>query len=76
MPVTYKRITECVVGDDGKPHIVCEMRTKKDRTFVQTYRGRLTEHSFEKGNKRYFYADEIGKSVFLTQTEAKEALQK
>lgn len=75
MPVTYKRITSCVVDDDGKPHIMCEMVTKKDRTFVETYRRKPIEHTFKKGDKRYFYADEIGKTVFLKQDQAEEALK-
>ncbi len=76
MPVTYKRITSCVVADDGKPHIMCEMATKKDRTFIQTYRRKPIEHTFKKGDKRYFYADEIGKTVFLTQAEAEHELER
>ncbi len=76
MPVTYKRITSCVVADDGKPHIMCEMVTKKDRTFVKTYKGKLVEHTFKKGDKRYFYADDIGKTIFLMKSEAEEALKR
>ncbi len=76
MPVTYKRITSCVVSDDGKPHIMCEMVTKKDRTFVQTRRRKLVEYTFKKGEKRYFYADNIGKTVFITKSEAEEALKR
>ncbi len=75
IPVTYKRITSCVVADDGRPHIMCEMVTKKDRTYVQTYRRKLVEHTFKKGDKVYFYADNLGKTVFLTRAEATEALK-
>ncbi len=76
IPVTYKRITSCVVADDGRPHIMCEMVTKKDRTYVQTYRRKLVEHTFKKGDKVYFYADNLGKTVFLTRAEAEEALKR
>ncbi len=76
MPVTYKRITSCVVADDGRPHIMCEMVTKKDRTFSETRRRKQVEYTFKKGEKRYFYADNIGKTVFFTKAEAKEALKR
>lgn len=76
MPVTYKRITSCVVANDGKPHIKCEMVTKKDRTFIRTYRRKPIEYVLKKGDKRYFYADDIGKIIFLTQLEAEEALER
>lgn len=75
MPIIYKRIRGCMVDNDGKPHIACEMVTKRDRTFVEAYRKKTVEHTFKKGEKRYFYADNIGKTIFFTQKEAKEALR-
>lgn len=73
MPVIYRGITGCVVDNNGKPHIVCEMVTTKDRIFVETYRRKPVEHIIKKGEKRYFYADDIGKTIFFTRKEAKEA---
>lgn len=52
------------------------MRTKKDRTFVHTYRRKPIEHTFKAGDIRYFYSDDIGKTVFLTRKEAEAALKK
>lgn len=75
MPVLFKRITSCVVDDMGNPHIMCEMTTKKDRTFIQTYRKKPVEHTFKVGDKRYFYSEDIGKTVFLTREGAEAALK-
>lgn len=75
MPVTYKRITSCTVADDGKPYIMCEMITKKDRTFIHRYRRKSVEDTIKAGEKRYFYADDIGKTIFFTRSEAKEVLK-
>ena len=75
MPVTYKRIVRCKVCDDRKFHIVCEIITKKDRTFTYTYRRKPVETTIPAGSSRYIYADEIGKTVFLTRKEAKIALE-
>lgn len=75
MPVLFKRITSCVVDDGGNLHVMCEMTTKKDRTFVHTYRRKNTEHTFKAGDKRYFYSEDIGRTVFFTREEAKTVLK-
>lgn len=75
MPVLFKRITSCVVDDNGKPHVMCEMTTKKDRIFVQTYRRKSVEHTFKAGDKRYFYSEDIGKTVFIEKEDAEKALK-
>lgn len=75
MPVLFKRITSCVVDDKGNPHIMCEMETKKDRTFVSSYKRKPVEYSFKAGDKRYFYSEDIGKTVFLTREDAEAALK-
>ena len=75
MPVLFKRITSCVVDDKGNPHIMCEMETKKDRTFVRSYKRKPIEYTFKAGDKRYFYSEDIGKTVFLTREEAEAALK-
>ncbi len=75
MPVLFKRITSCVVDDKGNPHIMCEMETKKDRTFVSSYKRNPVEYAFKAGDKRYFYSEDIGKTVFLTGEEAEVTLK-
>ncbi len=75
MPVLFKRITGCAVDDKGNPHIMCEMETKKDRTFVSSYKRKPVEYAFKAGDKRYFYSEDIGKTVFLTREEAEAALK-
>lgn len=75
MPVLFKRLTSCVVDDDGKPHVMCEMKTKKDRTFVDTYRRKPVEHTYRAGDKRYFYSEDLGKSIFFTREAAEAALK-
>lgn len=75
MPVIFKRITSCVVDDSGNPHVMCEMITKKSRTFVHTYRRKSVEHTFKAGDKRYFYSEDIGKTVFLKKEAAEKALK-
>ena len=75
MPVLFKRITDWAVDDKGKPHIMCEMETKKDRTFVSSYKRKPVEYAFKAGDKRYFYSEDIGKTVFLTREEAEAALK-
>ena len=75
VPVLFRRITSCVVDNNGNPHVMCEMATKKDRTFVHTYRRKIVAHTFKAGDKRYFYSEDIGKSVFLTKEEAETALK-
>lgn len=75
MPVLFKRITSCVVDDNGNPHVMCEMETKKDRTFVYAYRRKLVENTFKAGDKRYFYSEDIGKTVFIEKEDAEKALK-
>ena len=75
MPVLFKRITSCVVDDKGNPHIMCEMETKKDRTFVSSYKRKPIEYTLKAGDKRYFYSGDIGKTVFLTREDAEAALK-
>ena len=75
MPVLFKRITSCVVDDKGNPHIMCEMETKKDRTFVSSYKRKPIEYTLKAGDKRYFYSGDIGKAVFLTREDAEAALK-
>lgn len=75
MPVLFKRITSCVVDSNGNPHIMCEMKIKKDRTFTYTYNRKPIEFTFKAGDKRYFYSEDIGKSVFYTKEEAEAALK-
>lgn len=75
MPVLFKRITSCVVDNNGKPHVMCEMTTKRNRTIVYTYRRKAVEHTFRAGDKRYFYSEDIGKTIFLTKKKAEAALK-
>lgn len=75
MPVLFKRITSCVVDNNGNPHVMCEMITKKDRTFVHTYRRKPVKHTFKAGDKRYFYSEDLGKTIFLTKEAAEKALK-
>ncbi|MEY8265114.1 hypothetical protein AALA79_01855 [Lachnospiraceae bacterium 64-25] len=75
MPILFKGITGCVVDDDGNPHVMCKMELKKDRTFVYTYRRKPVEHTFKAGEKRCFYADDLGKIVFLEKEAAEKALK-
>lgn len=75
MPVLFKRITSCVVDDNGNPHVMCEMETKKDRTFVYAYRRKPVENTFKAGDKRYFYSDDLGKTIFSEKEAAEKALK-
>ena len=75
MPVLFKRITSCVVDNNGNPHVMCEMMTKKDRTFVHTYKRKPIEYTFKAGDKRYFYSEDIGKTIFMTKEAAEKALK-
>ncbi len=75
MPVLFRRIVGCAVDSGGNPHVMCEMELKKDRTFVHTYRRKPVEHTFKAGEKRYFYSEDIGQTVFLTKEAAKSALK-
>ena len=74
MPVRYLGISGGCM-DDGSYHVTCEMRTKKDRTFIDKYRGKSYTRTFPAGEKRYFYADQIGMDVFFTKKEAENALK-
>jgi len=74
MPVLYWGVCYGCVTKDKKFHITCEMRTKKSRDFPFTDRGKPRTHTYEKGNRRIFYADDIGKYVFFTKKEAEDAL--
>jgi len=76
MPVFFKRITSCVVDNNGNTHVMCKMITKKDRTFVHTNRRKPVEYTFKAGDKRYFYSEDIGKTIFPTKEAAKKALKK
>lgn len=75
MPVLFRRITGCGVDDSGKPHVAFEVETKKDRIFTHTYRRKPVEHTFKAGDKRYFYSEDLGKTIFLTREEAEAALK-
>jgi hypothetical protein len=74
MPVIFWGVCGGYVDDNKKFHIKCEMRTKKRREFPYTSRGKSFTNVYEKGDKRYFSGDNIGKSVFFTAREAKDAL--
>ena len=76
MPVRYKGIRGGTVTKDGAYHVSCNMATKKPRSFPYTYRGKKGVNTYPAGDKRMFYADDIGKIVFLTRAEAEKALGK
>lgn len=63
MPVKLEEI------DTG---VTYKMTTKEDRTFTKINGGKFT---YEKGNVRFFYSDDFGKTVFLTREEAEKALE-
>ena len=71
MPVQFKGISHGAFNKKKEFHILCKMATKKDRTFTNG----KAESTYKKGDIRYFYADEIGKTIFLTQEEAEKALE-
>lgn len=71
MPVKYMGIHHGCLDESKKYHVVCRMHTKKDRTFI---RGKKSI-TFKTGDERYFYADDIGKTVFFTREAAAEALK-
>lgn len=74
MPVRYWGIIGGTTrARDGKFHVTCEMRTKKSRDF---HKERRETHTVPAGKSRYFYADDIGKTVFLTRNEAEASLGK
>lgn len=71
MPVKYMGIHHGCVDEFKKYHVVCRMHTKKDRTFIHGKKS----FTYKTGDERYFYVDDIGKTVFLTREEAEEALK-
>ena len=52
--------------------VTYKMTTEEDRTFSKINGRKFT---YEKGNTRFFYADDFGKTVFLTREEAEKALE-
>lgn len=70
MPVKYSGINGGCIDDKGKFHITCKMRTKKERKFIYKKKNILVK----KGDARCFYADDIGKDVFLSRKEAEAKL--
>jgi len=70
MPVKYMGIHHGTVDKAGKYHVVCRMLTKKDRTFH--HRGK--PFTYKAGNERWFYVDDIGKTVFLSREEVDKAI--
>jgi hypothetical protein len=75
MPVVYRGVRGGRVTYCGKFHIYCEIRTKKKREFPHTYKGESCIYVAEKGCKREFYVDDIGKTIFFTRKEAETALK-
>lgn len=75
MPVHYKGIRGGTVTKDGKYRVSCNMTTKKPRSFAHTYRRKPYTNTVQAGNERMFYADDIGKIVFLTREAAEKALE-
>jgi hypothetical protein len=75
MPVTYTGVCYGTVTDDGKFHVTCEMRTKKRHEFPGVRRGKPIVTICDKGDRRIFYADDIGETVFFTREEAEAALR-
>ena len=71
MPVQFKGISHGAFNKKKEFHILCKMATKKDRTFTNG----KAESTYKKGDIRYFYADEIGKTIFLTREEAEKAFK-
>lgn len=70
MPVKYFGINGGCIDGKGKFRITCEMRTKKERTFIH----KKKDIVIKKGDARYFYADDIEKDVFLSRKEAEAKL--
>jgi hypothetical protein len=75
MPVRYRGIRGGCVTEDGKFHVSCDMVTKKPRTFKSTYRRKPYEHTYPAGDQRGFYADDVGKTVFLARAQAEAAME-
>ena len=76
MPVTYCGVTHGCVTSDGKFHIMCEMKTKKRREMPYVYKRKPGIYVSEKGDKRCFYPENIGDTIFFTRKEAKNKLKK
>lgn len=76
MPVKYMGIRGGCIDSNGIYHATCNIKTLKDRTFVHSVHRKLREFTYKAGDKRMFYADDLGKTVFLTREEAEEALRK
>ena len=72
MPVLYKGVRGGCIASDKKYHVTHDMATKKDRTFIH----KKKSFTYKAGDKRMFYSDDIGKTVFLTKEEAEQALRK
>lgn len=70
MPVKYMGINHGCVDEFKKYHVVCRMHTKKDKTFNHG----MNQFTYKTGDERCFYAEDIGKTVFLTKKEAKKRL--
>lgn len=76
MPVLYRGINGGCIDADKKYRVTCNMVTKKLRTFTRYFRGRYDGiNGYPAGDKRMFYADDIGKTVFLTHQAAEAALK-
>lgn len=71
MPVLYRGILGGCVDRDKKYHVTHNMATKKDRTFINGKK----PFTYKAGDKRMFYSEDIGKTVFLTKEEAEKALK-
>ena len=71
MPVRFKGINGGCIDKENKYQVTCKMSTKKDRTFKH----RKREFTYSMGDIRYFYAGDIGKTVFLTKSDAENSLK-
>ena len=76
MPVKYMGVRGGCVDSNGNYHVNCRMKTLKDRTFLHSVHRKPREFSYKAGDERYFYADDLGKTIFLTREEAEAALSK
>lgn len=75
MPVIYCGVTRGCITEDGKFHIMCEMKTKKRREMPYVYRRKNKIYVSEKGDARCFYTDDIGERIFFTRKEAENKLE-
>lgn len=71
MPVRYRGINGGCVDKSGAYHVTCNMITKKPRTFKHGKR----DFTYPAGDKRMFYMEHIGKSVFFDRKAAVEAIK-